>query len=166
MKEQYPYFSYSKSKYLGAEFENGMEQRVPYEDFSYKADENFADGGEYYQRFKALCSQLKPFHLKELEMLKKDSKYPYKSVSKPMLRKDECAACHDSGKNSVASHIPFNDPSQWSEERRQSLWNSIKYMTKSDLKPAHEGGFRMPLGGRPMNDKELEALKDYILKGE
>lgn len=156
-----PYTTYFKSKYLGQEFHNYLNSRAFFTDYSTVLRE-YEGAQERYERGIDLCKSLKADYLKESKHLQESSILNENIPS--VLRKDECAACHDSGQDSVASHIPFNNPESWSMERRQSLWNGIKYMTKSDLKPAHEGGLRMPLGGRPMNEEELQALKNYLLK--
>lgn len=76
---------------------------------------------------------------------------------------DSCIRCHE-GPDRVAQEMPFSDPSLLFSVARGfksrygygSLYDSIEITTDPTSLPAHLGGLRMPFGGRPLTQKEIQ----------
>ncbi len=81
-----------------------------------------------------------------------------------------CIECHDNGKNTVATPIPFKNPTSLNTFGTNfesifgwgNLFDSTSMLTLESMKPSHLNGHRMPLGHAPLTQDERRGIMDWI----
>lgn len=167
IKKKSPSLTYYQSVYLGEDL------HLFYDEITGRNWWNFGDITDGKAFMKVLCGELKMNSEIELTQLS-EKDYPAKPASVKRAGPwpeavDSCVQCHD-GPDRVGPAIPFHSPEKLRDLNHSfrsnlgwgDLFNAIESAIDPFEEPAHQNGYRMPLGRRPLYKHERQQLMDWV----